>query len=100
MNRFFNFLKQRTCFHEFYLKDLKITGILPPKEPSKSCLDFPSLKEAHRVWGKYWDEYWHGDWATKRVAWSCHKCKREFFGHCGLDISPHHGSIVPEPKAL
>jgi hypothetical protein len=32
---------------------------------------------------------------SDRVIWPCAKCGRVFTAHCGLDISPKHGLIVP-----
>ena len=32
---------------------------------------------------------------NRRVAWPCRKCGKVFHAHCGLDISPAHGFIVP-----
>lgn len=32
---------------------------------------------------------------NRRVQWPCQKCGKVFFAHCGLDISPKHGPIVP-----
>jgi hypothetical protein len=37
---------------------------------------------------------------TERVSWPCAKCGRVFVAHCGLDISPEHGPIVPNSSAL
>ena len=88
-------IKQFFCQHEFKLKDLKTTGIPEPTKPSASCLDYKTLNDFFERWQRYWDTYYHGEWVNKRVSWTCHKCKKEFFAHCGLDISPKFGRIIP-----
>lgn len=29
-----------------------------------------------------------------RVIWTCDKCGKKFFAHCGLDISPKYGMVI------
>ena len=82
----FNWFKKATCQHEFKLKDLELTGIPTQEKPKGN--DF-------REWSDYYANQLTDIGHTHRVKWSCHKCKKEFFAHCGLDISPKYGYIVP-----
>lgn len=35
----------------------------------------------------------------ERVSWPCVKCGKVFTAHCGLDIAPRHGFIIPPNPA-
>lgn len=75
------------CRHQFRLDDLKKTGIPEPeKPPNGSSVD---------DWNKYHRDCYEGDHHTKRVVWPCAKCGKVFYAHCGLDISPKYGPIIP-----
>ena len=78
-------LRQKYCDHEFVLKDLTSTKILPPDKPTSNNYD---------EWSKYYNSLSGHDSHRKRVYWPCNKCGKTFYAHCGLDISPEHGLIV------
>lgn len=33
---------------------------------------------------------------SDRILWPCAHCGTVFSAHCGLDITPRHGPIIPE----
>lgn len=73
------------CKHEFLLSDLKKTGIAPLAKPESND---------SRAWFDYYQKVYEHESVTKRVVWPCRKCRKEFFAHCGLDISPKYGPTV------
>ena len=86
----FNFkrrVKQAVCRHEFKLSALTLTGIKPAKEPARTdCAG----------WGKYFGEADKHPSHKARVWWPCDKCGEGFYMHCGLDVHPTYGRIIPE----
>ena len=85
--QFKRLVMQFFCRHQFRLDDLKKTGIPEPeKPPNGSSVD---------DWMRYHQLCYTGDHHTKRVVWPCAKCGKVFHAHCGLDISPTHGPIIP-----
>lgn len=80
------------CRHQFRLCDLKQTGIPIP--------DPPHEKERYDVHMAYFQSLPKHPSHTMRVRWPCRKCGKVFHAHCGLDISPEHGPIIPSPNAL
>jgi hypothetical protein len=70
------------------MADLKKTGIPEPPEPTKND---------YNEWNKWYETIYSfkHESHTKRVVWPCSKCGKVFYAHCGLDISPKHGFIVP-----
>jgi len=83
MAKFLAWLHAKLCSHEFRLTDLDRTGLPEPAKPDYLC-SFEACQE-----------YYYGDWHKKRVGWPCAKCGSVFYAHCGLDISPKHGPIIP-----
>lgn len=83
-------LRARACSHEFHLADLRATGIeAPPAPPENAGWD---------VHSRYLTALALHPSHTRRVTWPCAKCGHVFTAHCGLDISPSMGPIVPSTK--
>jgi hypothetical protein len=76
---------EKKCHHEFDLAHLRATGIPAPEKPEKN--DYES-------WKKGRSEFYESDHVKKRVMWSCRKCGKTFYAHCGLDIYKH-GAPIP-----
>ena len=81
--------KAIVCQHVFDLDDLSSTNQEPIVEP-----DFHD----YRGWQEYYANRTRHPSHTHRVQWPCRKCGKVFFAHCGLDISPKHGSTVQSVK--
>ena len=79
------------CHHAFRLEDLHKTGIPEPEKPADGA--------SYQAWKDYHRELTEGPHHTERVEWPCARCGKVFRAHCGLDISPEHGPILPSPNA-
>lgn len=85
--KWLDWLLKKACRHEFNLADLKRTGIKEPERPENGA-----GYDAHMKWHQ---SLYTGPWYTERVEWPCCKCGKVFRAHCGLDITPKHGFIIP-----
>ena len=84
------FVRTRFCHHAFRLEDLHKTGIPEPEKPADGA--------SYQAWKDYHRELTEGPHHTERVEWPCARCGKVFRAHCGLDISPEHGPILPSPN--
>lgn len=74
------------CRHEFKYKDLVSTGIPELATPKNND---------YFEWKEYYLKIYDHESITKRVQWTCHKCKETFYGAYGLQIlSRTKGKIV------
>ena len=87
LQRGVRWIRQHFCRHTFRLADLHLTGI---KEAEKPAANAPYKEQEAWFINRYTEDAF-----TKRVSWRCSKCGRIFYAHCGLDISPEHGPIIP-----
>ena len=85
--RVVRWIRQHFCRHTFRLADLQLTGIKEAEKPASSA---PYKEQEAWFINRYTEDAF-----TKRVSWRCSKCGRIFYAHCGLDISPEHGPIIP-----
>lgn len=83
------FFRHLFCRHQFKLQYLKLTGIEPLPQPGK---------RDYKAWDKWHTQRLTHESETRRVSWSCCKCGKVFYAHCGLDISPKHGPIVADDR--
>lgn len=81
-------LRRFFCRHAFALRDLKLTGIPEPDKPYDGA--------SYGAWLDYHRQLSEGPHHTQRVEWPCAKCGKVFRAHCGLDISPEHGPVLPD----
>lgn len=81
-------LRRFFCRHAFALRDLKLTGIPEPDKPGDGA--------SYEAWLEYHRQLSEGPHNTQRVEWPCAKCGKVFRAHCGLDISPEHGPVLPD----
>ena len=81
-------LRRFLCRHAFALRDLKLTGIPEPDKPADGS--------SYEAWLDYHRQMYEGPHHTERVEWPCAKCGKVFRAHCGLDISPEHGPVLPD----
>ncbi len=72
-------LKQIFCRHQFQYRDMVLTGIPKPAEPTGG----------YDEWMKWYQNLDKSDWHLKRVRWPCCKCHKVFEAHSGLEILEH-----------
>ena len=91
IRRISRWLFARTCHHRFRYEELALTGIEQPPNPGAGASWSECLRWADQVIGGNHPSQTH------RVRWTCCKCGKVFFAHCGLDILAKHGRMVPQP---
>lgn len=91
LRKLFRAIRPAVCSHEFRLPDLRLTGIPEPERPA-SYSD-------RRAWEDYYNTIYGHPSVTKRVAWSCAKCHKIFYAHCGLDILSHGRPVPDVPRS-
>lgn len=75
------------CRHEFHYEDLALIGIPVPPMPPRGAPWKECLKWADQTVGGNHPSH------TQRVRWTCCKCGKVFFAHCGLDVLAKHGRV-------
>ena len=81
-------LRRFFCRHAFALRDLELTGMPEPDKPADGA--------SYEAWLDYHRQLSEDPHHTQRVEWPCAKCGKVFRAHCGLDISPEHGPVLPD----
>ena len=80
INSLLRWLKQRSCKHEFCIgQGITLTGIKPLPSPEKYA--------GYDEWRSYFSNTYKERAHTHRVYGECHKCRKGFYAHCGLDLN-------------